>query len=78
MKEVDISEAQALFLEMIESAARGEITTISRNGKSIARIVPIKHSRTGMLEGVYEVPDDIKTPFVQEIEEMFYGNDSEK
>lgn len=73
MKEIDISDAKELFLEIIESATRGEITTICSEGKAIARIIPIKKSRIGMLEGVYDVPDDIDTPFAQEIEAMFYG-----
>ena len=30
--------------------------------------------RLGGLEGLYTVPDDIKTMFAEEIEEMFYGS----
>ena len=30
--------------------------------------------RLGGLKGLYAVPDDIKTMFAEEIEEMFYGN----
>lgn len=29
--------------------------------------------RLGLLEGQFTVPDDIKTMFAEEIEEMFYG-----
>jgi hypothetical protein len=31
--------------------------------------------RIGFMKGQYTVPDDIKTPFAAEIEEMFYGGD---
>jgi hypothetical protein len=30
--------------------------------------------RLGFMEGQYTVPDDIKTMFAEEIEEMFYGH----
>jgi hypothetical protein len=29
--------------------------------------------RLGFMKGLYTVPNDIKTPFAKEIEEMFYG-----
>ncbi len=31
--------------------------------------------RLGFLRGKFTVPDDIKTPFQEEIEEMFYGKE---
>ncbi len=32
-------------------------------------------SRFGFMAGEFTVPDDIKTPFKEEIEAMFYGDD---
>jgi hypothetical protein len=34
---------------------------------------PPKRRLLGALKGLYTVPDDIKTMFAEEIEEMFYG-----
>ena len=34
---------------------------------------PLPKRRLGFMEGQYTVPDDIKTMFAEEIEEMFYG-----
>lgn len=74
MKQLDITEAQAAFAEIVELAARGEETLITQDGKPLARVLPA--SRIGLLTGVYPpVPDDIDTPFAKEIEEMFYGKD---
>lgn len=75
MKQFDITEAQAAFTEIVELAAGGEETLITRDGKPIARVLPAQKSRIGLMVGVYPpVPDDIDTPFAKEIEEMFYGN----
>lgn len=76
MKQLDITEAQAAFAEIVELAARGEETLITRDGKPIAQVLPAKKSRIGLLVGVYPpVPDDIDTPFAKEIEDMFYGKE---
>lgn len=73
MKQVDIAEAQAAFLEIIEQAAGGEQTLITKDGKPIAMVSPAPRKRLGTLKGMVKVPDDIKTPYEKEIEEMFYG-----
>ncbi len=76
MKQLDITEAQAAFAEIVELAARSEKTLITQDGKPLARVLPAKKSRIGLLVGVYPpVPDDIDTPFAKEIEDMFYGKE---
>jgi len=76
MKQLDITEAQAAFAEIVELAARGEETLITQDGKPLARVLPAKKSRIGLLVGVYPpVLDDIDTPFAKEIEDMFYGKE---
>ncbi len=76
MKQLDVTEAQAAFAEIVELAARGEETLITQDGKPLARVLPAKKSRIGLLVGVYPpVPDDIDTPFAKEIEDMFYGKE---
>ncbi|MFV3386776.1 type II toxin-antitoxin system Phd/YefM family antitoxin [Pseudomonas sp. NY15364] len=74
MKQFDIAEAQAAFTEIVELAAGGEEILITKDGKPIARVLPARKSRVGLLVGACPpVPDDIDTPFSREIEEMFYG-----
>ena len=36
---------------------------------------PVHKQRIGMLEGMYEVPEDFDTMFQAEIEAMFYGEE---
>ncbi|CAB5585122.1 Antitoxin of toxin-antitoxin stability system [Pseudomonas putida] len=76
MKKIDITEAQAVFYEIIEQAAEGQQILITKDGKPLARILSARKPRIGLLVGAYPpVPDDIDTPFAKEIEEMFYGDD---
>ena len=49
------------LIDQIASGAEDEIV-ISRNGKPVARVVPIRRdtsSRVGMARGEFEVPEDI-------------------
>ena len=76
---VNMHEAKTTLSKLVAKAQRGEETIIALAGKPAARLVPLEAKkskrRLGFLKGLgYTVPDDIKTPFKEEIEEMFYGN----
>jgi prevent-host-death family protein len=77
---VNMHEAKTHLSKLVDKAERGQETIIARAGKPAAKLVPLRSSnagkrRLGALVGLgYVVPDDIKTPFKEEIEEMFYGN----
>jgi antitoxin (DNA-binding transcriptional repressor) of toxin-antitoxin stability system len=63
----------------VAKAKQGEETIIAIAGKPAARLVPLKKQekirRLGFLKDMgYKVPEDIKTHFKKDIEEMFYGN----
>lgn len=73
MKQFDITEAEAAFSKIIDLATNGEEIFITKNGEPLVRVLPARKSRIGMMAGVYNVPDDIDTPYAKEIEEMFYG-----
>jgi prevent-host-death family protein len=79
MKTVDIEEAKTHLSRLLDRAAKGETITIAKAGKPIAKLVPLDEApkkvvqRIGFMEGESVIPDDIKTPFKYEIEEMFYG-----
>lgn len=53
MKKLDITKAQAAFADLIELAASGEEILITKDGKPLARDLPARKSRVGMLSGAY-------------------------
>ena len=73
-------QAEMEFATLLSRAETGEIITIERDGKPIVEsrpvvpLIPMNGKRIfGMLEGKGAIPDDIKTPYEAEINEMFYG-----
>ena len=79
MKTVNIHEAKTHLSKLIAKAAEGEPFIIAKAGKPMVRVSAIespsrtKSPRIGFMKGQGTVPDDIKTMFKDEIEEMFYG-----
>jgi len=73
MDRVDISEANVAFSDVIERVARGERLVITKHGKDIAIVSPAPKKLIGLLGETIPAPDDIKTPFKEDIEDMFYG-----
>ena len=79
MQTVNIHEAKTHLSKLIAKAANGEPFIIAKAGKPMVKVVaidapePKKVSRLGFMRGQFKVPDDIKTMFKDEIEEMFYG-----
>lgn len=76
---VNVHDAKTHLSRLIERAAKGETIILAKAGKPMARLAPLEpreetaKRRIGFLKGKITVPDDIKTPFAEEIEEMFYG-----
>ncbi len=76
---VNIHEAKTQLSRLIDQAVKGEPFIIAKAGKPMVKVTavdapePAKVQRMGFLAGQITVPDDIKTPFKDEIEEMFYG-----
>jgi len=81
MKQVNIHEAKTHLSRLVEEAARGESFVIAKAGKPMVKVTRLDGDaekpkrRLGFMEGQFVVPDDIKTPFREEIEEMFYGKE---
>lgn len=75
---VNVHEAKTNLSKLLLKVKQGEEVIIANAGKPAARLVPIEPEpakrRIGFLKGQFNVPDDIKTPFAEEVEEMFYGN----
>jgi prevent-host-death family protein len=64
MPTVSLFDAKTHFSHLINQIASGaeEEIVISRNGKPVARVVPIRSDtfrRIGLARGEFEVPDDI-------------------
>jgi prevent-host-death family protein len=80
MQTINIHKAKTHLSRLVEEAAKGEPFIIAKAGKPMVKVVPLdppapkKVRRLGFMEGMYNVPDDIKSPYKDEIEEMFYGN----
>ena len=79
MQTVNIHEAKTHLSKLIAKAAEGEPFIIAKAGKPMVKVVAIdapakkKMRRIGFGSGQSKIPDDIKTMFKDEIEEMFYG-----
>ena len=75
---VNIHEAKTNLSKLLLKVKQGEEVIIANAGKPAARLVPMEAEhpkrRIGFLKGKFNVPDDIKTPFADEIEDMFYGD----
>lgn len=79
MTKVNLHEAKTHLSRLVERAVQGEDIVIAKAGKAKVRLVPVDvleetaKRRIGFMKGRMTVPDDIKAPFAEEIEEMFYG-----
>lgn len=79
MEIVNIHEAKTHLSRLIEKAVNGEPFIIAKAGKPLVKVTAIEEApvdtsrRLGFMRGQFKVPEDIKTPFENEIEEMFYG-----
>ena len=74
LKMVNIHDAKTHLSQLILDASQGSPFIIAKAGKPMVKVISINQEtkpRTGMLAGVFNVPDDIDTPFRDEIEAMF-------
>ena len=81
MRTINIHEAKTNLSRLVEEAAEGNSFVIAKAGKPKVQVTSIPETsakakkRIGFMKGQYTVPEDIKTPFAAEIEEMFYGSE---
>lgn len=79
MSTVNIHEAKTHLSRLIEKAAQGETTIISKAGIPIAKLVPLDapagkaRKRIGFLKGAIKVPADFDRMGEEEIERLFGG-----
>jgi prevent-host-death family protein len=84
MRMINIHQAKTHLSRLVEEAKAGQPFIIAKAGKAIAKVVPIEDAQSstgkrklGQLDGLFNIPEDFDTMFQKEIEEMFYGKDSE-
>lgn len=73
-KTVNIHDAKTHLSQLILEASQGNPFVIAKAGKPMVKVVGISQEpkqRLGMLSGAYVVPEDIDSPFQDEIEAMF-------
>ena len=52
MQTIQASEAKTHFLRILDDVERGESVTVTRRGKTVARIVPISSNEEGRQERI--------------------------
>ena len=84
MQTVNIHEAKTHLSQLIPRAVAGEPFIIAKAGKPLVKVERIENMelppkrRFGALKGKYTLPEDIKTPFQDDIERMFYGDPDDR
>jgi prevent-host-death family protein len=77
MQTVNIHEAKTQLSKLVARVAAGEVLIVAKGGKPAARLGPLedapKTRNLGWLAGQIDAPEDIKTPFKDEIDAMFGG-----
>lgn len=83
MQSVNLFHAKTHLSKLVDQIASGEESEfiISRNGKPVARMIPIVQKsdvscRIGIAQGQFVVPESIDASN-QEVADLLYGNHSE-
>ena len=75
--EVGVYAAKNHLSRLLDRAARGEEVVITRNGKPIARLVPVERRRPprklGALRGKVRVAADFDAPLPKKVLALFEG-----
>lgn len=78
---IEVSQAEAVFEDLIEQVAQGVNVILLRNGKPVAKLLPVEAAQTagqqrlGFMKGASDVPDDFDRMGQAEIEDDFSGED---
>lgn len=75
MELISIDEAQSRLDRLVERAAAGEDVVLTKDGKPVARLVPLKTGtrQPGRLEGRTWIADDVDAPLPEPIAAVFRG-----
>ena len=74
-KPVNIHAAKTHFSRLVERAARGEEIVIARDGRPLARLVPLaaprRRRRLGLLKGKIKIAADFDAPLPAKVLRQF-------
>lgn len=76
MAEVSVHEAKTHLSRLLRRIATGEEVTISRSGKPVARLVPIRNKpvrKLGLDADQVRIAEDFDAPLPEEILKSFEG-----
>jgi prevent-host-death family protein len=79
MQTVNIHDAKTRLSQLIAQAVAGEPFIIAKAGKPLVKVERIDAAertpkrRLGLLKGKYELPEDIKAAFAEEMDELFHS-----
>jgi prevent-host-death family protein len=77
MKQVKVHEAKANFFGLINEVEAGAVVTITRAGRPVARLSPIRSKgrrrRLGILDGKFRIPEDFNAPLREDILDAIEG-----
>jgi len=71
---VPLAEAKNNLSKLVDDAAAGQVITIAKHGRALARLVPIGKpagKRIGAMKGRLVVPDDFDAPLPDEVMDAF-------
>jgi prevent-host-death family protein len=76
-KPVNIHAAKTHFSRLVERAARGEEIVIARDGRPVARLVPLappgRRRRLGLLKGKIKIAGNFDAPLPSKVLREFEG-----
>jgi prevent-host-death family protein len=77
VKQVNIHEAKTGLSKLVERVEAGEDVVIARAGRPVAKLVALKKSRAprrlGLLDGKFQIPDDLNRPLPASVLRAFGG-----
>jgi prevent-host-death family protein len=74
MVEVNVHQAKTHLSRLLRRVAAGEEVLISRAGRPVARLVPVKERKPrqlGLDRALFEVPEDFDAPLPEEVLRAF-------
>ena len=75
MESIDVTRAKTLLSSLLKRVAEGEQIVITKNGKPMAQLVPIKTPprQPGRLKGRIRIAPDFDAPLPEDLAAAFRG-----
>ncbi len=74
---LNLTEARAALSRLVDEAATGEEWIIAKDGRPMARLVPLEKApperRIGLWQGRVQIGEDFDSPLPDELLELFGG-----